>query len=142
MPASISLITLTVADIARATRFYESLGFVTSKRASQDDVTFMRAGGVVLALWGRQAQIEDAGAETVWTGNGGIVIARNFASEAEVDAAMALAEAAGARILKPAAKAFWGGYNGYFADPDGHVWEMAFNPFWPLDEQGFVKLPE
>ncbi|HZP09540.1 VOC family protein, partial [Methyloceanibacter sp.] len=72
MPASISLITLTVADIARATRFYESLGFVTSKRASQDDVTFMRAGGVVLALWGRKEQIEDANAEALWTGNGGI----------------------------------------------------------------------
>jgi predicted lactoylglutathione lyase len=142
MPASISLITLTVADIARATRFYESLGFQKSKRASQDDVTFLRAGGVVLALWGRQAQIEDAGAETVWTGNGGIVIARNLASEAEVDAAMAQAEASGARILKPAAKAFWGGYNGYFADADGHVWEIAFNPFWPLDERGLVKLPD
>ncbi len=142
MPASISLITLTVADIARATRFYESLGFQKSKRASQDDVTFLRAGGVVLALWGRQAQIEDAGAETVWTGNGGIVIARNLASEAEVDAAMAQAEASGARILKPAAKAFWGGYNGYFADADGHVWEIAFNPFWSLDERGLVKLPD
>jgi predicted lactoylglutathione lyase len=139
---NITLITLTVADIATATRFYESLGFVKSKRASQDDVTFMRAGGVVLALWGREAQLEDASAEAIWTGNGGIVVARNLASEAEVDAAMAQAEAAGARILKPAAKAFWGGYNGYFADPDGHVWEIAFNPFWQLDEEGRVKLPE
>ena len=142
MSLSISLITLCVVDIANATRFYEALGFVKSKRASQEDVTFMRAGGVVLALWGRQAQVEDASAEDVWTGNGGIVVARNLASEAEVDAAMAQAEAAGARILKPAAKAFWGGYNGYFADPDGHVWEVAFNPFWQLDEDGRVKLPE
>jgi hypothetical protein len=142
MRPSVSLITLTVADIARATRFYESLGFHKSKRASQDDVAFLRAGGVVLALWGREAQIEDAGAEAVWTGNGGMVLARNLASEAEVDAAMAQAEASGARILKPAAKAFWGGYNGYFADADGHVWEIAFNPFWPLDERGFVELPE
>jgi uncharacterized glyoxalase superfamily protein PhnB len=70
------------------------------------------------------------------------VIARNLASEAEVDAAMAQAEASGARILKPAAKAFWGGYNGYFTDADGHVWEIAFNPFWPLDERGLVKLPD
>jgi predicted lactoylglutathione lyase len=142
MPASISLITLGVADVARATRFYQALGFVTSKRASQEDVTFMRAGSVVLALWGRQAQLEDASAEEIWTGNGGIVVARNLASEAEVDAAMVRAEAAGARVLKPAAKAFWGGYNGYFADPDGHVWEIAFNPFWQLDEDGRVKLPE
>ncbi|HSB59345.1 MAG TPA: VOC family protein [Methyloceanibacter sp.] len=142
MPASISLITLTVADIDKATRFYEALGFETSKRASQDDVTFMQAGSVVLALWGRQAQLEDANAEAIWTGNGGIVVARNLASEAEVDSAMAQAKAAGARMLKPAAKTFWGGYNGYFADPNGHVWEIAFNPFWQLDEQGLVKLPE
>ncbi len=142
MPASVSLITLGVADVARATRFYETLGFVTSKRASQEDVTFMRAGSVALALWGRQAQLEDACAEGLWTGNGGIVVVRNLASEAEVDRAMAQAEAAGARVLKPAAKAFWGGYNGYFADPDGHVWEVAFNPFWQLDEDGRVKLPE
>jgi predicted lactoylglutathione lyase len=142
MPASISLITLGVADVGRATAFYENLGFVTSKRASQEDVTFMRAGGVVLALWGRQAQLEDASAEDIWTGNGGIVVARNLASKAEVDAAMVQAESAGARILKLAAKAFWGGYNGYFADPDGHVWEVAFNPFWQLDEEGRVKLPE
>lgn len=142
MPASVSLITLGVADVARATRFYEALGFVTSKRASQEDVTFMRAGSVVLALWGRQAQLIDACAEDIWTGNGGMVVARNLVSEADVDTAMAQAEAAGARVLKPAAKAFWGGYNGYFADPDGHVWEVAFNPFWQLDEDGRIKLPE
>ena len=141
MPASVSLITLCVADVARATRFYEALGFVTSKRASQEYVTFMRAGSVVLALWGRQAQLKDACAEDIWTGNGGMVVARNLVSEADVDTAMAQAEAAGARVLKPAAKAFWGGYNGYFADPDD-VWEVAFNPFWQLDEDGCVKLPE
>jgi predicted lactoylglutathione lyase len=142
MSAQISLITLGVADIAKATAFYEALGFVRSKGASQASVSFMHAGGIVLALWGRQAQLEDACAEAIWTGNGGIVVARNLASEAEVDSAMARAKAAGARILKPAAKAFWGGYNGYFADPDGHVWEIAFNPFWQLDEEGRVKLPE
>jgi len=74
--------------------------------------------------------------------NGGIAVAQNLTSEAEVDAMMARAEAAGARILKPAAKTFWGGYDGYFADPDGHVWEVAFNPFWELDEDGRVRLPE
>ena len=142
MPANITLITLCVADIAKATRFYESLGFVKSKRASQDDVSFLRAGGVVLALWGREAQIEDAKADALWTGNGGIVVAQNVASEGGVDAVMATAEAAGARILKEAAKTFWGGYNGYFADPDGNLWEIAFNPHWGLDEQGHIKLPE
>ena len=121
---NITLVTLCVSDIARATRFYEALGFVKSKKASQDEVSFFRAGGIVLALWGRAAQIEDAQAGALWTGNGGIVVAKNVASEREVDAVMARAEAAGARILKPATKTFWGGYNGYFADTDGHVWEI------------------
>jgi uncharacterized glyoxalase superfamily protein PhnB len=76
------------------------------------------------------------------SGNGGIAVAQNLTSGAEVDAMMARAEAAGARILKPAAKTFWGGYDGYFADLDGHVWEVAFNPFWELDEDGRVKLPD
>ena len=82
--------------------FYESLGFVRSKPASQDEVSFFQAGGIVLALWGREAQIEDANAGALWNGNGGIAVAQNVASEAEVDACMAKAEAAGARILKPA----------------------------------------
>jgi len=140
--AHISLITLGVADIAKASSFYKRLGFVRSKTASQDDVSFFRAGPIVLALWSREAQKEDANAAELWTGNGGIVVAQNVASEREVDAAMARAEAAGANILKPATKTFWGGYNGYFADPDGHVWEVAFNPFWPLDENGYIELPE
>jgi uncharacterized protein len=142
MSANITLITLGVADVAKATAFYQSLGFVKSKTESQESVSFFRAGSVVLALWGREAQIEDANASALWTGNGGIVVAQNVASEAEVDAVMATAEAAGARILKQAAKTFWGGYNGYFADPDGHLWEVAFNPHWGLDEQGLIKLPE
>ncbi|MGH6793585.1 MAG: VOC family protein [Methyloceanibacter sp.] len=142
MSAHISLITLGVADIAKASSFYERLGFVKSKTASQDDVSFFHAGPIVLALWSREAQKEDANAAELWTGNGGIVVAQNVASESEVDAAMVRAEAAGANILKPATKTFWGGYNGYFADPDGHVWEVAFNPFWPLDENGRIDLPE
>ena len=142
MPAHISLITLGVADVAKATAFYEQLGFVRSKRASQENVSFFQAGPVVLALWGRDAQRDDAQAAELWTGNGGIAVAQNLTSEAEVDAMMARAEAAGARILKPAAKTFWGGYDGYFADPDGHVWEVAFNPFWELDLDGRVRLPD
>ena len=142
MTAHISLITLGVADVAKATAFYEQLGFVRSKRASQENVSFFQAGPVVLALWGRDAQRDDAQAAELWTGNGGIAVAQNLTSEAEVDAMMARAEAAGARILKPAAKTFWGGYDGYFADPDGHVWEVAFNPFWELDLDGRVRLPD
>jgi predicted lactoylglutathione lyase len=142
MSAHITLITLGVADIARATSFYEMLGFVRSKHASQESASFFQAGPVVLALWGRDAQRDDALAGDIWTGNGGIAVAQNLASEAEVDAMMALAEKAGAHILKSAAKTFWGGYDGYFADPDGHVWEVAYNPFWELTADGSVRLPD
>ena len=142
MAANITLITLGVSDVKRATRFYESLGFVKSQLASQESVSFFRAGGVVLALWGREAQIEDANAGTLWDGNGGIAVAQNVASEAEVDAVLAKAKAAGARILKPGAKTFWGGYDGYFADLDGHLWEIAFNPHWALSKDGCLTLPE
>jgi predicted lactoylglutathione lyase len=142
MPAHASLITLAVADVAKSTSFYEQLGFVLSKGTSQTEVSFFQAGPLVLALWGRDEQIKDAGAGGMWTGNGGIVIAQNVGSEAKVDAIMSRAESAGARILKPATKTFWGGYNGYFADPDGHVWEIAHNPFWQLDKDGRVTLPD
>ena len=110
MPTTITLLTLGVADVARATAFYESLGFVKSKTASQDEVSFFRAGGVVLALWGREAQRDDANAGALWNGNGGMVVAQNVASKVEVDAVMAKAAASGARILKSASKTFWGGY--------------------------------
>ena len=139
---NVTLITPRRRRVAKATAFYESIGFVKSNTASQDEVSFFRAGGIVLALWGRETQREDANAGEVWNGNGGIVVAQNVASEAAVDAVMAKAQSSGARILKPASKTFWGGYNGYFADPDGHVWEVAFNPHWGLDDQGLIKLPE
>ncbi|HLC08577.1 MAG TPA: VOC family protein [Methyloceanibacter sp.] len=142
MSPHVSLITLGVTDVANATAFYEKLGFVRSKKASNASVSFFRAGSVVLALWSREALKEDAEAGALWTGNGGIVPAQNLVSEAEVDAMMARAEAAGARMLKPATKTFWGGYNGYFADADGHIWEIAFNPHWPLDKDGRIQLPD
>ena len=141
MSPHISMITLGVPDVAKATAFYERLGFAKSS-ASQEAVTFFKAGSVVLGLFGRDPLQEDAAASNLCTGNGGIAVAMNYASEAEVDAMMAKAEAEGARILKPAQKVFWGGYSGYFADPDGHAWEVAFNPFWSVDEQGHVDLPE
>lgn len=141
MSPHISMITLGVLDVAKATAFYERLGFAKSS-ASQEAVTFFKAGSVVLGLFGRDPLQEDAAAGNLWTGNGGIAVAMNYASEAEVDAMMAKAEAEGARILKPAQKVFWGGYSGYFADSDGHAWEVAFNPLWSVDEQGHVDLPE
>jgi len=131
---------LGVLDIAASSAFYEALGLVKSG-ASNASVTFFQLGPAVLGLFARDALREDGQAASVWTGNGGITLAHNLASEAEVDAAITLAEAAGARILKPAQKAFWGGYHGYFADPDGHVWEIAHNPFFGLDESGAVILP-
>src|SRR6476620_4906069 len=142
MSALVTLITLGVADITRATSFYEKLGFVRSKRASQESVSFFQAGPVALALWGRDAQRDDALAGDIWTGNGGIAVAQNLASEAEVDAVIALAEEAGEQIAKVAAKTFWGDYDGSFADPDGHVRENAYNPFRELTAGGSVRRPD
>jgi catechol 2,3-dioxygenase-like lactoylglutathione lyase family enzyme len=140
MEPRLTLVTLGVADVARARRFYETLGFVASG-ASQESVAFFPAGGVVLALWARKALAEDAGIEDSAGGFAGVALAHNARSEAEVDAVLAEAVAAGAKLVKPAHKVFWGGYSGYFADPDGHLWEVAYNPGWPLDGDGRIVLP-
>lgn len=140
MEPRLSFVTLGVADIARARAFYDRLGFIASS-ASNANVTFYDAGGVVLALFGRSALAEDATVEDSVPGFAGVAIAHNVRSEADVDAALAEAVAAGAKLVKPGQKAFWGGYSGYFSDPDGHLWEVAFNPFFPLDAAGRVQLP-
>ncbi len=139
MEPRLSLITLGVADIARARRFYEALGF-TAGRASQESVTFFPAGGVVLALFGRAALAEDAAVADRATGFAAIALAHNARSEADVDQALAEAVSAGAKLIKPAGKTFWGGYSGYFADPDGHLWEVAHNPYFTFDAEGRVVL--
>jgi uncharacterized protein len=136
----ISLITLGVADVARARRFYETLGFVASG-ASQDGVAFFPAGGVVLALFGRKDLAHDASLADSRPGFSGIALAHNVGTEAEVEAVLNEAAAAGGRIIKPAQRVFWGGYSGYFADPDGHLWEVAHNPGFPLDAEGRLQLP-
>lgn len=140
----ISMITLGVEDIAVATAFYERLGWKKSS-ASQESVSFFGLDGIVLGLFGRRALAKDAGLGGV-SGDkpafSGVTIAYNVGSESEVDKALAFAESCGARIAKPAEKVFWGGYSGYFADPDGHLWEVAFNPFSPLDENGHMILPD
>jgi predicted CoA-binding protein/catechol 2,3-dioxygenase-like lactoylglutathione lyase family enzyme len=136
----LSFVTLGVASVARARAFYEKLGFKASS-ASTDDVTFLDAGGVVLALWGRAALAGDAGIADDGTGFSRVAVAHNVRAETDVAKVLAEAEAAGAAILKPAQKAFWGGTYGYFTDPDGHVWEVAHNPFFPLDAAGRVTLP-
>ncbi|WP_174801067.1 VOC family protein [Martelella limonii] len=140
----ISLITLGVDDVAEATAFYERLGWKKSS-ASQESITFIGLDGIVLGLFGRSALAEDAGLEGVPDQRpafSGVTLAYNVNSESAVDETLGFAESCGARIVKPAEKVFWGGYSGYFADPDGHLWEVAFNPFSPLDENGHMTLPD
>lgn len=140
MQPRVSFVTLGVDDVGRSRQFYEALGFKASP-ASQDAVAFFDAGGIVLSLFGRAALAEDVGVRVGEPGFSGISLAHNVNSESEVDQVLGEAVAAGAKLLKPGQKAFWGGYSGYFADPDGHLWEVAYNPFMPLDANGRVTLP-
>ncbi|MGR6431278.1 VOC family protein [Rhizobium sp. PAMB 3174] len=137
----ISLVTLGVADVARSTAFYEKLGWKKSS-ASQDAVTFIQLKGTVLGLFSRASLAEDAGVEDTPPGFSGVTLAHNVASPAGVDAVVKFAVANGATLVKSPRKVFWGGYSGYVADPDGHLWEVAHNPFFPLDESGHVVLPD
>ena len=138
MEQRVSLITLGVADVQRARAFYERLGWST-KAASDDDVVFFQAGGLVVALWGRQELAADSGVRDT-RGWGGVTLAHNVASPGEVDATLAEAKAAGATIPRAGADTFWGGYSGVFVDPDGHPWEVAHNPHWTLLPDGSVRL--
>ena len=139
MEQRLSLVTLGVADLTRARRFYED-GLGWTRGNDHAEVVFYQLGGMVLALWGRAALAQDAGVAHGRDGFGGIALAYNARSRTEVDAVLAEAAAAGATIVKPAADTFWGGYAGYFADPDGHLWEIAWNPEWTLAEDGSVRL--
>jgi catechol 2,3-dioxygenase-like lactoylglutathione lyase family enzyme len=140
MEQRLSLVTLGVADLARARAFYvDGLGWRPSG-AGNEEVVFIPLGGIVLGLWGREALAAEAHV-ALGSGFGGMALAHNVREKAEVDTVLATAEAAGAAILAPAKEMFWGGYSGYFADPDGHVWEVAWNPFWPIGEDGSVTLP-
>ena len=139
MKPRISLITLGVADLPRALRFYrDGLGWPTTA-ADGDDVAFFNLSGVVLSLYPRDKLAEDATVAAAGSGFAGIALAHNVASEAEVDDVLRTVAALGATIIKPAQKVFWGGYSGYFADPDGHLWEVAHNPFWTVDADGNPK---
>ena len=110
--------------------------------ASNESIVFLKGGAGVLALYGREALAEDALAEDLPTGFAAITLARNASSKEEVDAWFATALAAGARELKTPQEAFWGGYSGYLADPDGHLWEFAFNPYFVFDDHGNLALPD
>jgi hypothetical protein len=139
-PQLVTLITLGVADLAAARAFYARLGWAEHGQ-SQPGVAFFQMHGAVLALFGAADLAADQGRAGAVLGTGAITLAQNFATEDEVDAAYAAALAAGGAALKAPEKVFWGGYSGYWADPDGHVWEVAMNPFWPLAEDGSLTLP-
>jgi catechol 2,3-dioxygenase-like lactoylglutathione lyase family enzyme len=134
----LSLITLGVSDLARARSFYEALGWHTGA-APADDVVFFQCGCMIVALWDRARLAEDTVVED-GGGWGGVTLAHNVASPAEVDSVLAEVRAAGGSVLRPGAETFWGGYSGVFADPDGHPWEVAHNPHWRLSADGSVHL--
>ncbi len=142
--ARLSLATLGVRDVARTTEFYKALGFPLSEASIPGDVSFFKTDGGVLAIWGNEDLAKDAGVLTQPAGDAGYrgtALAMNLDSRDEVDAFLALAVAAGARVTRLARATDWGGYNGYFADLDGHLWEVAHNPHWPIGEDGRPILP-
>ncbi|MDR3494119.1 MAG: VOC family protein [Ancalomicrobiaceae bacterium] len=142
MDPRITLVTLGVADVARASAFYERLGFQRSA-AGNEHVAFFQLGPMVLSVFGQHDLIEDACLPADQAPRpGGITLAHNVDSPEAVDRVLAEAVAAGATLLKPGRTVFWGGYSGYFADPDGHPWEVAHNPFFPLDAAGQLRLPD
>jgi catechol 2,3-dioxygenase-like lactoylglutathione lyase family enzyme len=141
MEQRVTLITLGVTDLERSIRFYrDGLGWVASSSSQEGEIAFFQLNGLVLGLWPRallagDARVTDGG------GWGGIALAQNHRSREAVDAAVARAVAAGATLLKAPEATEWGGYSGYVADPDGHPWEIAHNPFWPLADDGSLTLP-
>ena len=139
MEPRISAITLGVVDISRARKFYEQLGW-QAHASSDDNVAFFQANGRVFGLFGRQALADDAQVP-LGEGFGGITLAYNVRDKADVSRILAAAAAAGGRIVKPAQDVFWGGHSGYFADLDGHLWEVAWNPHWRLERDGTIALP-
>jgi hypothetical protein len=138
MDQRLSLVTLGVGDLARSRAFYEALGWNTNA-APDDDVVFFQAGGMIVALWSREKLAEDSCVADSG-GWGGITLAYNARSPAEVDEVIAAADAAGATIPRAGAETFWGGYSGIFIDPDGHPWEVAHNPHWTIADDGSVRL--
>ena len=139
MDQRVSLITLGVDDLGAARRFYEALGWAC---VEVEETVFVQAGGSAVVLWGREELAADAGVEDARAdGFGGVALAQNVRSREEVDAIVAAAGAAGATVTKPAAETFYGGYAAYFADLDGHLWEIAHNPGFTLREDGSLVLP-
>jgi len=140
MEQRVSLITLGVADVSRARRFYEQLGWHGQEI---EETVFFQAGAVAVILWARNKLADDAGIEdSSADGFGGLTLAHNVRSRGEVDGLLATAANAGAEITQAAKETFYGGYAGYFRDPDGHVWEIAYNPGFPLGPDGSITVPD
>jgi len=140
--AFLTLVTLGVADLGRSIAFYEALGF-RRKAKNADSVGFFQAGAMTFAVWPAKELAKDANAETIETSAfRGVALAWNCRSQTDVNTAIERARAAGATVQKKAGKTFWGGYVGYFTDPDGHLWEVAHNPGFPLSEDGRLLLPD
>ena len=140
MEQRLSLVTLGVRDLEASRAFYRRLGWKESP-PSNEHVAFFQCGGLVFALWGRDALVEDSGVEGPGKGFANVSLAHNVRSKADVDATLKEAKQAGATILKPGAETSWGGYTGYFADPDGFAWEVAWNPGFEILPDGGIKLP-
>ena len=140
MKQHLHIVTLGVQDLQVSRTFYgETLGWKSSA-ASNDGITFFQAGSVVLALFPRKELAKDAVASPEGNGFAGFTLACNAGSEAEVDEIIADLKAKGVKIVKEPQKVFWGGYSSYFADPDDNRWEVAYNPFFPFDKDGNLKL--
>lgn len=137
----ITLLTLGVTDLPRARAFYAAMGWRESSQ-SQEGIAFLQGVGSHLGLWSRTELAADSEVPEDTGGWGGVTLAHNVGSPAEVDAVLAEAAAAGGHVLRDGAATSWGGYNGVFADPEGHRWEVAHNPFWPLAEDGRAELPD
>jgi catechol 2,3-dioxygenase-like lactoylglutathione lyase family enzyme len=140
IPARISIVTLGVADIRRAVAFYEALGWERAA-SSMDEIAWFRTADTNLGLWSSDLLAADAGLPSQRTRFGGVTLAINVETEAQVGECLAAAVEAGGTLLKPATRAEWGGVSGYFADPDGHPWEVAFNPGFPIGPDGRVAIP-
>jgi hypothetical protein len=141
MEQRVSIITLGVRDLNHSREFYERLGWQRSM-ADNEGIVFFQVGGMALAFYPRNELVKDANVLADGSGFAGITLAYNTRTRDEVDSVLAQAQSAGAKLLKRAAEAFWGGYSGYFSDPDGFAWEVAWNPFFQIAADGSIKLPD
>ncbi len=140
MNQHLHIVTLGVRDLKKSTEFYTKILGWQASGAGNEGVTFIQAGGIVLSLFPREELAKDAMAASAGSGFSGFTLAYNARGEAEVDEIIADLKAKGVKIVKEPQKVFWGGYSSYFADPDGYLWEVAYNPFFPFDENGNLKL--